>query len=120
MTETDIHLRCFEFARGIVRLIKSAGIDPVGRVLVNQMLRSGTSVGANVEEAQASQSRADFASKMAIACKEAREANYWLRLFKAERLAAGSAIDDLLTESDQLVRIISAIMISTKRNSSIP
>ena len=58
----------------------------VGRTLSGQLLRAGTSVGANLEEAQAGQSRADFISKNAIALKEARETHYWLRLLVASAL----------------------------------
>ena len=55
----------------------------VSRTLANQLLRSGTSIGANVEEGQGGQSRADFISKYSIACKEARETHYWLKLLAA-------------------------------------
>jgi four helix bundle protein len=57
----------------------------VSRTLANQLMKSGTSIGANVEEGQASQSRADFIAKYAIACKEARETHYWLRLLRLLR-----------------------------------
>ena len=73
----DIQTRSFDFAVRVVRMCaeldKSAGVS---RTLSNQVLRSGTSIGANIEEAQAGQSKADFISKMSIACKEARETLY--------------------------------------------
>jgi four helix bundle protein len=78
----DIRERAFELA---VRIIKACQfLDEqlgVGRTLGKQLIRSGTSIGANLEEAQAGQSRADLISKNAIALKEARETHYWLRLF---------------------------------------
>ena len=80
----DIKERTFSFALEIVRLCRSLDSRPGSfRTLIQQLLRSGTSVGANVEEAQAGQSRADFISKYSIALKEARETLYWLRLLDA-------------------------------------
>lgn len=79
--KSDLPERSFEFARRIILLCRVLDEKPgVGRTLANQLLRSGTSVGANIEEGQASQSEADFVSKYSIACKEARETHYWLRL----------------------------------------
>ncbi len=77
----DLRERTFEFARRVVILCRTLDQTPgVSRTLANQLLRSGTSMGANVEEGQGSQSRADFIAKYSIACKEARETHYWLRL----------------------------------------
>jgi four helix bundle protein len=77
-------------------------------------LRSGTSVGANVEEAQGGQSRADFLSKISIACKESRETHYWLRLLAASRLVPESRLIELLDESNQLIAILTAIIRKTR------
>jgi four helix bundle protein len=79
-------------------------------------LRSGTSIGANVEEAQAGQSRADFSSKYSIALKEARETIYWLRLLKESGFLPKENRDDLLEEADEIARIIGAIIVKSKRN----
>ena len=79
--------------------------------LSKQLLRSGTSIGANVEEALAGQSRRDFLSKMLIAEKESREANYWLRLLKDIKLLIDT---DLLNESDEIRKILSSIVKTTK------
>lgn len=98
----DLPERTFEFARRVVRLCQSLGQDPgVNRTLTTQLLRSGTSIGANVEEGQASQSRADFISKYSIACKEARETHYWLRLLVACDIVPESQLADLIRESDE-------------------
>jgi four helix bundle protein len=79
----DIGDRTFLFALRIVKLCMRLSEKPgVGRTLGNQLLRAGTSIGANVEEGRAAQSRADFISKNNIALKEARETRYWLRLFR--------------------------------------
>ena len=79
-------------------------------VLSRQLVRSGTSIGANIEEAIAAQSRKDFISKMAIASKEARETNYWLRLLRDTSILKDIEIDKLLADSEKLVRIITSIV----------
>ena len=79
-TELDKE-KSYSFALQIIRLYKSL-LKQNEFVLSKQLLRSGTSIGANVEEALAGQSRADFLSKMSIASKEARETHYWLRLIR--------------------------------------
>jgi four helix bundle protein len=112
----DICVRSFEFAVRLVRLCQYLDERPgVGRTLGKQLLRAGTSVGANVEEAQAGQSKADFISKYAIALKEARETHYWLRLLVASEVIPGTRVSDLLQESDEIMRIIGAIIVSAKR-----
>lgn len=79
----DICDRTFEFAVGIVRFCNSLVKEGANcRVLSNQLLRSATSIGANMEEAQASPTKPDFTHKVSISCKEARETLYWLRLIK--------------------------------------
>ena len=87
----------------------------MGRTLGWQLLRSGTSIGANVEEAQAGQSKLDFISKNAIALKEARETIYWLRLIAASDALRKGHLSPLLSEADELARIIGAIIVSAKR-----
>lgn len=112
----DIRQRTFELAVRIVRLCQHLDEQRgAGRVLARQLLRAGTSIGANVEEAQAGQSRADFASKYAIALKEARETNYWLRLIVAASVVAEARVADLLREVDEVTRIIGAIIVSAKK-----
>jgi four helix bundle protein len=113
--EKDIGARTFAFAARSVRLCRSIEKSAVNRVLIGQFLRAATSVGANVEEAQAGQSRADFLSKLCIACKEAREANYWLRLLAETEIVPRQRIADLLDESNQLVSILTRIVKSTKQ-----
>jgi len=113
----DLPERTFEFARRVVELCKVLDQKPgVSRTLANQLLRSGTSVGANVEEGQAGQSRADFVSKLSIACKEARETHYWLRLLSATELVPESRLAGLLDEANQLVAILTTIIQKTRAN----
>ncbi|HVF87307.1 MAG TPA: four helix bundle protein [Pyrinomonadaceae bacterium] len=82
----DIRERTFDFAVRIVKLCQHSDEKPgVRRMLGKQLLRSGASIGANIEEAQAGQSKPDFISKNAIALKEERETLYWLRLLAAAK-----------------------------------
>jgi four helix bundle protein len=109
--ELKIVGRSFEFAVRVVRLCRFLEAqDRVSRTLANQLLRAGTSIGANIEEAQAGQSKADFTAKMAIARKEARETLYWLRLLKAAEIVESEKLNDITKEADELVRILTSIV----------
>lgn len=88
----------------------------VSRTLAHQMLRSACSVGANVEEGQGSQSRADFVSKYSIACKEARETHYWLRLLAASEIVQPDRLKELTEEANQLIAILTTIVKRTRAN----
>jgi len=108
--------RTFAFAVRIVKLCRELSRNPVNRVLGGQLLKAGTSVGANVEESQAAQSKADFVSKSTIALKEARETNYWLRLIAATDEKIGPRIGDLVQESREIRDILGAIASRARRN----
>jgi four helix bundle protein len=112
----DIKERTFSFAVEIVRF-RDALDSQRGtvRTLGRQLLRAGTSVGANVEEAQAGQSRADFISKHSIALKEARESIYWLRLLKTTGMCADGQPETLRQEAEQIARIIGSIIVNTRK-----
>jgi four helix bundle protein len=84
-------------------------------VLSRQLIRSGTSFGANVEEAQAAQSKPDFHTKMCLAEKEVKETHYWLRLLKDSKLVNGINLDSLLQDCDELKRLLSAITKTTSK-----
>ena len=117
--EIKITDRSFNFAVRIVRLCQFLEKqDRVSKTLANQLLRSGTSVGANIEEAQAGQSKADFIAKMSIARKEARETLYWLKLLKKAEMISEEKIDRILQESDELVRILTSIVKSAQKGKS--
>ena len=114
----DIRERAFEFAVRIVKLCKYLEKNSnVGRNVISQLLDAGTSVGANLEEAKAGQSTADFIHKNAIALKEARESNYWLRLILAtENLKdeARAGMEDLRDEAMIIAKIIGKTIITAK------
>jgi four helix bundle protein len=111
VVKSDIPERTFAFARRVVLLCRVLDASPgVPRTLAGQLLRSGTSIGANVEEAQASQSKADFISKYSIACKEARETLYWLRLLAAAAILPEERLAGLKSECNELVSILTSII----------
>lgn len=112
----DIKERTFAFALKIIGFCRTLdGSRGVARTLGRQLLRAGTSIGANVEEAQAGQSKADFASKYNIALKEARETIYWLRLLDASGQSSDGECKLLLREADEIARVIGSIIVSTKK-----
>jgi four helix bundle protein len=113
----DIKDRSFAFATRIVRLCVDLDAVPgPSRTLANQILRAGTSIGANIEEAHGRQSKPDFISKMAIANKEARETNYWLRLLAASEIVPPVELADITDESHQLVAILTTIVKRSREN----
>ncbi len=113
----DIQERSFDFALQIVELAKSAARTPASDVLMKQLLRSGTSVGANIEESRAGYSRDEFAYKMNISLKEARETHYWLRLLKESGLLKSQQVDSLIDEADQIKKILGTIVSKTRGKS---
>ena len=107
----DICERTFQFAIRIVNFCKKLDQKPGAIwILSKQLLRSGTSIGANVEEGQAGQSRPDFIAKYSIARKEARETAYWLRLVSATMRDHQPEIEELLDETGQLIKILTTII----------
>jgi len=108
--------RTFHFALDILKL--SVILDEKSssqRIIFKQIIRSGTSVGANIEEGQAAESKADFIHKYSIALKEAREAKYWLKLLSASNLVEVTQLDLLINESDEICRIIAQIIINARK-----
>ena len=89
--------------------------DGAGWVLAKQYLRAACSVGANVEEAQAGESRSDFIHKLGVAQKEARESLYWLRILSESDLVPRNRLVPLIQETGELLNVIASIILSTKR-----
>jgi four helix bundle protein len=111
---TDFQTRTFAFACDIVRLYRVVA-PACPTTLARQVLRSGTSIGANLEEAKAAQSRRDLTAKFSIALKEARETAYWLRLLAATEPALRDAIGPRLDEASQLVAILTTSLKRLRR-----
>lgn len=107
MAAIDYQTRSFAFACQIVRFYRVISRrNDVPAPIARQLLRSGCSIGANLEEAQSAQSRRDLVSKFSIALKEARETQYWLRLLTATDLVTGDGIAGLQREAGELVAIL--------------
>lgn len=113
----DIPDRTIAYSLRIIKLCRELEKTNTGRILGKQLLRAGTSIGANVHEAQGAQSKADFIAKMSIAHKEAREASYWLTLVSKAALVSPNRPEDLSNETGQLIKILSAILLSAKKSS---
>jgi len=109
--------KSYTFAICIVRLYQHLSAKEKEFVLSKQLLRSGTSIGANVEEALGGQSRADFLSKISIAYKEARESKYWIRILTDTDYLTADESGRLLKDIDELCRILSKIITTTKESS---
>lgn len=114
-SENVVQAKSYAFAVRIVLLYRHLLKEKREFVLAKQLLRCGTSIGANVEEAIGGQSRADFVSKLSIAYKEARETSYWLRLLKDTGYLTEAEFASIYADSDELCRIIAAIQKSTKQ-----
>jgi four helix bundle protein len=99
----------FDFTLRIVKLVKFLREEHKEFVLSKQVLRSGTSIDANMEEADGAQSEKDFYSKISIAYKEARETHYWLRLLQKSEYLPENAADSILKDCDELLKIIGSI-----------
>jgi four helix bundle protein len=111
----DIRERTFQFAVRVIQAVRQWPRDTVAQVVPRQLVKSATSVGANVEEADGAESRRDFVHKTSVSRKEACESRYWLRIVRATMLDN----DDFLAlerESDGLVRILSAMIANAKRS----
>jgi four helix bundle protein len=115
--EKDIRKRSFQYTLRAVKLyqyLQKQG-DGAGWILGKQFLRAASSIGANIEEAQGGESRSDFIHKMGIARKEARESLYWVRILAESGLFPGCRIAPLIKETEEILRVITAIILQTRR-----
>ncbi len=109
MKNNVIKEKSYSFALKIIDVYKYLIFEKKEYVLSKQLLKSGTSIGANVEEALGGQSRKDFFSKMMIAYKEARESHYWLRLIKDSNLMENNVVELYLNDCNELLKIMGSI-----------
>lgn len=114
MKENIIKTKSFQFASEIIRLYQLM-VENKEFVLSKQLLRSGTSIGANVYEREAVQSKADFISKLSIASKEARETDYWLQLLKESKLI-NLNYDNCIASVEELKKKITSIIKTSSQN----
>lgn len=112
-----VRTKSYSFAIGIIHL--STKLKQRHHVEISsQLLRSGTSIGANIEEASASGSRKDFFHRMTIASQEARETHYWLRLLKDTEIVSANEISSLLNEAEELIKMLTSIVKTGKTQST--
>jgi len=111
-----IQIKSYEFAVVIIQTYKYLLEEKKEYVLSKQLLRCGTSIGANIEEAIGGQSRKDFYAKLTISYKEARETRYWLRLLRDTKYLEENKAKELIDKTEELLRIIGSIQ-KTIRNS---
>lgn len=113
--EQTAEKKSFLFAVRIVKLCKHLNTSKKEYVLAKQLLRAGTSIGANIAEAEQAQSRADFLSKMNIALKEAVETDYWLRLLQETDYLSKTEFSSIYSDCRELEKMLTAIVKTTKQ-----
>ena len=107
--EKDLKERTKQFALKIIRLVASLPRTREADIIGRQLLKAGTSVGANYRESNRSRSKAEFRAKIGIVEQEADESLYWLELLKGSGIAKGALLEELLVEADELVAIFTTI-----------
>ena len=117
MSKSLIKEKSYGFALEIVKLYTYLQ-DQKEFIISGQLVRSATSIGANVEEALAGQSKKDFIAKMSIASKEARETNYWLRLLRDSKLVSKEKLKPSIDKSEEIIRILTSIVKTSSTNNS--
>ena len=113
----DLDDRLLDYGARIIKLVEALPKTIAGRRIGDQLLRSGTAVGANYEEAQAAESKEDFVHKLQVALKEARESHYWLRLIAKSGVLPASRVSTIIDEADQLRAILSKAVATAKGKS---
>jgi len=106
--------KAFNFAVRIYKLHKYLITEKNEYILAKQLLKSGTSIGANIEEAIGAQSQGDFIAKISIAYKEARETSYWLRLLDSVELIESSHFSSIHNDCEELIHLLASILITSK------
>ncbi len=116
MKENVIKTKSFDFAVRIVNLNKYLITEQKEFVLSKQLLRSGTSIGANIEEADSGQSKKDFIAKMSISLKEAKETHYWLRLLAKTGYMDEKMFDSMIADCDEVILILTRILQTSRKS----
>ena len=109
MSDNIIENKSFDFAIRVVNLYKHLSVEKRELILSKQLLRSGTSIGANVAEGERAQSKADFYAKMSVALKEANEAEYWLRLLYKTEYLTKNQFDSIHSDIKEIIAILMSI-----------
>lgn len=110
----DIKERSFWFGVGIVKLVTGLPKNTAGFSIGGQIIRSGTSIGANIEEAQNAPTKKEFIHTMTIALREARETEFWLRIILESKLVVAENLNSLSEENRELIKILTSIVKNSK------
>ena len=116
MKESVLREKSYRFALRIVKLYRFIADEKKEFVLSKQILRSGTSIGANVEEGNQAQSKSDFIHKLSIAQKEAAETHYWLRILRDSELLTAKQAESLIADCEEIQKLLTASIKTAKQN----
>ena len=111
--------KSYDFALQVIRILKLLDKDSANLILIRQLIRSVTSIGANIEEALGSNSKKEFIHSMNIAKKEARESLYWLRLLRDLNFSNKEKFEELLPEAEEIVKILTKIVKTSGNNQGL-
>ncbi len=114
MKENVIKEKSYQFALRIIKLFQFLTVEKNEYILAKQVLRSGTSVGANIEEAVAGQSDKDFIAKLSISYKEIKETHYWLRLLKDSEIIDEKQFNSIIKDCEEIIRLLVSILKTIK------
>ena len=115
----DLRKRTKDFSLEVMRLCRQLPTTPEARVIMNQLLRSASSVGANYRAVQRSRSRAEFVSKMGVVIEEADETLYWLEMIRDGNLLASDSCRAILRESEELLSIFVASQMTARKKATV-
>lgn len=114
-----INERSYQFSLAIIKMIQDLPKNQTKKIISAQLLRSSTSIGANVEEAQGAHTKSDFSYCINVAKKEARESLYWLKLLRETNKLLTIKLNPLLTENEELIKILTSIVKTSKTNNQL-
>lgn len=113
---SNISERLVQYSVRIIRLVHSLPHNTINKHISHQLLRSGTSPGANYEEARGAESTSDFIHKLKIVLKELRESTYWLKVIEQAKIIPSKRLHDIIKETEDLSNIIGKSIITTQKN----
>ncbi len=118
MKRNVVQEKTYSFALEIISVCRILQ-DQKDFIISNQLLKSGTSVGANVRESQSAESSKDFIHKLSVALKESKETDYWLHLLRDSELISPHVAEELISQNEEIGKILAKIIITSKRNNNI-
>ena len=118
MKESIVQSKSFDFAVAIIVMCQKLVDERHEYILTKQLIRSSTSIGANIREGRRAQSPADFVAKMSISLKEAEESRYWLELLTASKYIDAVQASELLNSCDEIIRMLASIVKTMREKNS--